>query len=137
LATSKFHSATVLLFEDTMSTLNELKKGPGYCNTVLESADMESEINHASLNLSLELVMNIESRVKELTIKSEHGILPQLSKVSDDVQEHVHHSKAYLNDGKWCTIDVVLKCALTVRKAIFEPQTQGDTKYITCKNCDW
>jgi len=107
LATKKFHSATVSVLEDIMSTLNELnKKEEAYCNSVLDSADKENKINHSSLDLSLELVKDINSRVKELTstIKShvhdEDGVLPLLSKVSEGVQDGVHQSKGFLEGGE-------------------------------------
>ena len=107
LATRKFHSATVSVLEDIMTTLNELnKKEETYCNTMLDSADKENKINHASLNLSLELVQDINTRVKDLTstIKScaqdENGIMPLLSKITEDVQDSVHQSSGFLKDGE-------------------------------------
>lgn len=107
LATRKFHSATVSVLENIMTTLNELnEKENSYCSAVLDSADKENRINHSSLDTSLGLVKDINSRVKELTatIKSyaqdENGVLPLLSKLTSDIQDGVKESEDFLKDGE-------------------------------------
>jgi len=107
MATRKFHSATVSVLEDIMTTLNELNnKEEAHCNAMLDSADKENKINHTSLDLSLELVTDINSRVKDLTstikayAQDENGLMPLLSKMTEDVQNSVHQSNGFLKDGE-------------------------------------
>jgi len=135
LATRKFHAATVSVLDSIMSTLNELqKKEETYCNASIDSAEKENSINHASLNLSTELVKDINSRVKELTstIKSyaqdENGVLPLLSKITEDIKDDVLSSKGILKEG-----EEVLSSSVSAAQKQLEDQCvnlkQMDTHY--------
>jgi len=135
LATRKFHTATVSVLDSIMVTLNELKKKEeSYCKASIDSAEKENQVNHASLNLSTELVKDINLRVKELTatIKSyaqdENGVLPLLSKITEDIKDDVHSSKGILKDG-----EEVLSSSISAAQKLLEDQCDNlkhmDTEY--------
>jgi len=135
LATRKFHAATVSVLDNIMTTLNELqKKEEVYSKATIDSAGKENSINHASLNLSIELVKDINSRVKELTatIKSyaqdENGVLPLLSKITEDIKGDVLLSKGILKDG-----EAVLSSSISMAQKQLEDQCvnlkQMDVEY--------
>jgi len=107
LATRKFHSMTIAVLEKIMSTLNSLSKTEEeYCSTAIESAEKGNKDGHESLNLSVELVKEVTNRVSELTslikslVQDDNGIVPLLSKLTEDVQQGVGQSKGVLIDGE-------------------------------------
>jgi len=106
-ATRKFHSLATTVLEDIISTLNNLsKKEEEYCDTTIDSAEKGNKISHQSLDQSLTIMKEISTRVATLTstIKShaqdEKGIMPVISKMSQDVQTEVSESKGFLMEGE-------------------------------------
>ena len=106
-ATRNFHSVAVQSLETVLFSLDELMtKEKKFNELLLENSRKEQNMDHKSLETSIELVKTISEDVSNITdkikafVQDEDGVLAILSKVTSDASETAKDMKSSFMDGE-------------------------------------